>query len=116
MSPPTRRLDVLRRHARGAQLQAGWDGTPHELQPFFENHAFLNTAHIYGAHEEQPGVTKGLGDDHLVSFVTSSTTSTSECLAANLLKQSVFDHDACQQLLDAVATTANLEELPYGEN
>ncbi|CAE7296335.1 unnamed protein product [Symbiodinium sp. KB8] len=56
--PPTRRLDVLRRHARGAQLQAGWDGTPHELQPFFENHAFLNTAHIYGAHEEQPGVTK----------------------------------------------------------
>ena len=99
---PTRRLDILRRHARGAQLQAGWDGTPHELQPFFENHAFLNTAHIYGDHEERPGVTKGLGDDRLVNFATSSTTSTSECLAANLLKQGVFDHDACQQLLDTV--------------
>ncbi|CAE7804420.1 GIP [Symbiodinium necroappetens] len=86
---PTRRLDVLRRHARGSQFQGGWDGTPHELQPIFERHSFLTAAHVCGNHEDRPGVTEGLGDDHVSCFATTSTTSTSERLAAQLLKHKV---------------------------
>ncbi|CAE7948772.1 unnamed protein product [Symbiodinium sp. KB8] len=90
---PTRRLDVLRRHARGSHFQGGWDGTPRELQPIFERHSFLTAAHVCGSHEDRLGVTEGLGDDHVSCFATTSTTSTSERLAAQLLKHKVREVD-----------------------
>ena len=49
--PRAHSLDVLRCLAHGFHLRHGWDGSPAELQPSFQQHAFLTTAHHFGQHE-----------------------------------------------------------------
>ena len=82
------RLDVLRRHGREAVLQQGWDGSPRELQPFFDQSSYLTASHLYG--------------DHTSSVAKPASRSPSETWAKQLLQARNFRPSVCHQLLDAV--------------
>ncbi|CAE7664233.1 GIP [Symbiodinium sp. CCMP2592] len=104
--PGMHRLDVLRRHGRGSHLRHGWDGSPSEMQLFFENDSFLTAAHLAGASEPTPSSSQ----EYFEALVTSSrpptsrttTTSLSEGLARLLLQRKDYECESLHQLLEVI--------------
>ena len=104
------RLRVLRRHGREMAGRTGWDGSPTELQPIFENNAYLAAAHLCGDHTEAStsmytSTTCATSlENHATAHVAKAKVkAASEIMAKQLLNKQDFTRSACHQLLDSVA-------------
>ena len=105
-----RRLDVLHRHGRAEAKLVGWDGSPSELQPFFENYNYLTVAHYFGDHTT-PEPTDSFGS--LVSAVSSPDVA--ETLSKKLLAQRDFRPETLHQLMGAVTWPRSHRECLEGQ-
>ena len=79
------RLRVLQRHGREMAGRIGWDGSPTELQPFFENNAYLAAAHLFGDHDTTSTTTAPLATTSTTT-ASSATASTDAPFTAHVAK------------------------------
>ena len=89
--------------------RTGWDGSPTELQPMFENNAYLAAAHLFGDHSEttspMPSSTDGNPSPETQAtahMVRVKMLPASEKMAMQLLEKKDFTKASCHQLLDSV--------------
>ena len=106
-------LGLLRRHGRSEALRRGWDGSPLEVQPMFENNNYLTIAHHWGDAPSEHDYMYDLDDPedfecYMTSHMPRAVASThyTEALSAKMLQERCFDFDTALQILHAVPLSA----------